>query len=436
MNAFKKRSKLMAALVTGAAISLTIAGCSTGGATTDGKVELSLLVDNTDANIATVEALAEAFTAQNPDIEIDVQTRPGGEEGDNLIKTRLATGEMTDLFWYNSGSLMQALNPDQTLLNIADEPFMDAVTSTFIDGVSTPNGVYAVPAGTGMGGGILYNEAIYAELGLEVPVTWDEFMDNNEAISNAGYDAVVQTYTDAWTSQLFVLGDFYNVLAEEPNWADDYTANKVNYADDDVAIRGFERLQEVYEAGYLNEDFASSTLDDGLRMLAQGEGAHYPMLSFAVSTIVELYPDQADDIGFFAQPGDGPSNGLTTWLANGIYAPADTEHPDEVKSFMAFIATVEACDVQSDAVGATGPYFIEGCVLPDDVPNATADLLPYFETEGGTAAALEFLSPVKGPSLPQITVEVGSGIRSAAEGASLYDQDVTKQAQQLGLEGW
>jgi raffinose/stachyose/melibiose transport system substrate-binding protein len=31
---------------------------------------------------------------------------------------------------------------------------------------------------------------------------------------------------------------------------------------------------------------------------------------------------------------------------------------------------------------------------------------------------------------------VGSGIRSAAEGAALYDEDVKKQALQLGLPGW
>ena len=41
-----------------------------------------------------------------------------------------------------------------------------------------------------------------------------------------------------------------------------------------------------------------------------------------------------------------------------------------------------------------------------------------------------------GPSLEQITVEVGSGIRSAKDGAALYDEDVKKQAQQLGLPGW
>ena len=73
--------------------------------------------------------------------------------------------------------------------------------------------------------------------------------------------------------------------------------------------------------------------------------------------------------------------------------------------------------------------------MPADVPPAVADMLPYFQTEGATAPALEFLSPVKGPALEQITVEVGSGIRPAADGAALYDQDVEKQAQQLGLPG-
>ena len=65
-----------------------------------------------------------------------------------------------------------------------------------------------------------------------------------------------------------------------------------------------------------------------------------------------------------------------------------------------------------------------------------ADMMPYFQADGMTAPALEYLSPVKGPSLEQITVEVGSGIRPAADGAALYDQDVEKQAKQLGLPNW
>jgi raffinose/stachyose/melibiose transport system substrate-binding protein len=62
-------------------------------------------------------------------------------------------------------------------------------------------------------------------------------------------------------------------------------------------------------------------------------------------------------------------------------------------------------------------------------------MLPYFES-GMNAPALEYVSPIKGPSLPQITTEVGGGIKSAKEGAEAYDKDIVKQAQQLGLAGW
>jgi raffinose/stachyose/melibiose transport system substrate-binding protein len=63
-------------------------------------------------------------------------------------------------------------------------------------------------------------------------------------------------------------------------------------------------------------------------------------------------------------------------------------------------------------------------------------MFPYFEREGATTPALEFLTAVKGPGLPQITVATGIGQYSGAEAAAVYDEDVKKQAQQLGLPGW
>ncbi len=83
----------------------------------------------------------------------------------------------------------------------------------------------------------------------------------------------------------------------------------------------------------------------------------------------------------------------------------------------------------------SGPYVVKGATLPADVLPAVMDIQAYIDA-GNSAPALEFLSPVKGPSLENITVAVGSGLNTAEEGAALYDQDVEKQAQQLGLEGW
>jgi raffinose/stachyose/melibiose transport system substrate-binding protein len=403
------------------------------------EVDLTYLIGTTPDALAVAEALAAVYMERNPDVSIQIESRPGGAEGDNLIKTRLATGEIADVFFYNSGSLFQALNPTETLEPLTDLPAMAGLLDSFKQVVTGPDGeVYGVPAGEAtMGGGILYNRPIYEELGLSVPTTWEEFAANNEAIKAAGYVPVAQTYGDTWTSQLFVLADFFNVQAANPDFAEQYTANQAKYATTPAAMRGFELLQQGFEAGWYNEDFGAATYEDGIRMVAEGEAAHYPMLTFAIGAIEESYPELLPDVGFFAQPGpEGAPNGLTVWLPGALYVPKGGENTETAKDFVNFVGSVEGCQIIVETIGATGPTVVEGCELPADVPQAVADMIPYFEEEGRTAPALEFLSPIKGPALEQITVEVGSGIRPAAEAAALYDQDVVKQAQQLGIEGW
>ena len=434
------RRSLVAIGAGGIALSLALAGCSAGDSgSEDGKTNLTFLVDNGEATVATAEALAEAFTAENPDISIEVETRPQGADGDNVVKTRLATGEMDDIFQYNSGSLMQALSPDETLVNLGDEDYVDKFDETFVESVSTDNGMYGVPMGQSMAGAVLYNKDIYAELGLEIPTTWDEFIANSEAIKAAGTAApIVQTYGDTWTSQLFVLGDFNNVLAENPDWAEEYTNNEAKYVDE-PALAGFEHLQEAFEKGLFNEDFASATYPDGVSMVATGAGAQYPMLTFAAGQLMTTNPEAADVVGTFPLPGpDAATNGLTVWMpTTTVFIPKSTEGDklDAAKKFAEFLTTPESCDIQSETTAPQGPFVIEGCDLPEDVPAMVSDLQPYFD-EGKTNLALEFLSPIKGPALEQITVAVGSGITSAPDGAAQYDEDVKKQAQQLGIEGW
>jgi raffinose/stachyose/melibiose transport system substrate-binding protein len=149
------------------------------------------------------------------------------------------------------------------------------------------------------------------------------------------------------------------------------------------------------------------------------------------------YKDFINDVGFFALPGDDAAqNGLTVWMPPGLYIPKSSEHIAEAKKFLAFVASVDGCNAQTRGSGPQGPYMVKGCDLPASVPPAVADLVTYFKPGAKSTPALEYLSPVKGPSLEQITVEVGSGIRKPADGAALYDEDVRKQAMQLGLPGW
>ncbi len=434
-----RRAAMPAALAAGAlALSACSAGSIGGGDDGGGKTQITFLTNNDSANVKTAEAVIKAFEEANSDITVKLDTRPGGGEGDNLVKTRLSTGDMADVFEYNSGSLFQAISPTKNLTPVTDEDWVGDLDEVYKSVVSADDEVYGAPWGNITGGGIFYNIPLYKKLGLKVPTTWDEFISNSDKIKAAGTPAVEQTYGETWTSQVFVLADFHNVAAADPSFAEDYTANKAKFATTPSALAGFEHLQQSYDNGYLNEDFASAKLNDGLTAVANGDAAQYPMITFATNALADVAGDKLDDVGFFAIPGDDAStNGATVWEPSGLYIPKTTEGDEleAAKKFLSFMASPDGCAAYTSVSPPGGPFAVTTCELGDDVPQVVKDVSAYTE-KGAASPALEFLSPIKGPALEQITVEVGSGITSAKKGAELYDKDVEKQAQQLGLEGW
>jgi len=400
-------------------------------------VTLSLLGAQNENDALMIEALTEAYTALHPNVTFEIEVAAGGgSEVDNLVKTRLATGEMNDIFYYNSGSLLQALNPSDVLVDLSQEPFMANIADSFKPTVSQGDGIFGVPVGFAAAGGVLYNKKVYEQLGLSVPKTWDEFAANNEVIKAAGIPPVLQTYGDTWTSQLFVLADNYNVAQTHPSFAEDYTNNKAKYAEIPEAMAGFAHLQEGFEKGWYVDDFATARFEAGLKLLADGEVAQYPMLTQVMPTVATNWPDKVNDVGFFAMPGtDAAKNGATVWMPLAFYIPQTTSNIDVAKDFFAFVASTAGTDAISAKITLAGPYLINGATLPDDVLPFVNDLNGYIDS-GNAYPALEFLSPIKGPSLEQICVAVGTGQMTAEEGAAAYDEDVKKQAQQLGIPGW
>ena len=188
--------------------------------------------------------------------------------------------------------------------------------------------------------------------------------------------------------------------------------------------------------GWWQEDFGAALFGDGLEAVTTGTAAHYPMLTFALGTIADHHPDLVDNVGFFGMPGDDAAkNCATLWSPSAIYIAKSSPNVDVAKDFLGFVASVEGTDVLTAALAPSGPYVIKGSTLPAETLSAVKDIQAYIEA-GAASPALEFLSPVKGPNLQNITIAVGSGQNTAAEGAALSDQDVEKQAKQLGLPGW
>jgi len=104
--------------------------------------------------------------------------------------------------------------------------------------------------------------------------------------------------------------------------------------------------------------------------------------------------------------------------------------------FFEFYLSEEGQGILADNSRGVGPSVVMGAPGGDDEFTAVRMMQErYFDT-GRNAPALEFITAVTGPNLPQICVAVGTGTMTPLQGAQEYDSDVENQALQLGLPGW
>ena len=94
---------------------------------------------------------------------------------------------MTDVFMYNSGSLFQALNPEQEP-RAADRRAVGRRARRHLqaDGVGGRQALRRAVRRLDRRRRALQQE-VYEQLGLQVPKTWAEFMANNAKIKAAGH---------------------------------------------------------------------------------------------------------------------------------------------------------------------------------------------------------------------------------------------------------
>ena len=127
-------------------------------------------------------------------------------------------------------------------------------------------------------------------------------------------------------------------------------------------MAGFQHLEDVFKAGYLNEDFGVAKFDDGVRMVATGEAAHYPMLTFALGNIKQNFPDNLERRGLLRPARRRCREERSDRLdaLRRCTSRAASENAEAAKAFLAFVASVEGCNIMIDANGATGPYPDQG----------------------------------------------------------------------------
>jgi multiple sugar transport system substrate-binding protein len=345
------RSALTTLAVSAVVMTAACGGNGDGGDNDDesngaaqGPVTLSYAI--WDANQAPImEELAEAFTAQNANVSVDVQVTPWDEYWTKL-RASVSGGAAADVFWMN-GPNFQLYAGNDVIAPLTENIDADGVDVSvypqgMLDLYTLDGELYTLPRDFDTIA-VWYNKEIFDEAGVPYPEdgwTWDDFRETAAELTDP--DAGI------WGASAHMSGHeyFYNTIHQAGGYVISEDAATSGY-DDPASIEGLRFWTDLIEQGYSpDQQTMIDTLPD--QLFASGRIAMYWGGSWRVTQFTENeYTREVADVA--PLPMGVQRASVVHGVANVI--SAETEHPDEAWEFMKFLGSREAAEI----LGRSGP---------------------------------------------------------------------------------
>ncbi len=300
------------------------------------------LVINTDtsdpAPKAAFQQLIDDFEAANPDVKVTWNLFD--HEGYKTAIRNFLSADAPDLANWYAGNRMAPFVEAGQFEDISDlweaenmgETLASAEPSMTIDGKQ-----WGVPY-TYYQWGMYYNKDVFAERGVEVPETWDQFLAACAEFAAADIDCTTTGTKALWPAAGWF--DYMNLRTNGYQFHMDLTQGKVPWTDPKVRAT-FQNWAKLIEAGYLTENHAAIEWQDALPLLVQGKAATYLMGNFAVAPLKEAGMTD-DSLGFFPFPEISPDVGRAEDApTDTIHIPSGAKNKEDARKFLAFLASAE-----------------------------------------------------------------------------------------------
>lgn len=220
-----------------------------------------ILID-TQYNVSTtdIEAVVES---QFPDVNVVLRLQNAVDSQYLTIKS-LENGQLGDIFFCATGQIKEAEKLEQYFIDLSDAPFINQYYQNALDGVAVDGKIYMLP-GFSDTFGIVYDRTVFAELGLELPKSRDEFIQLCKTIEEKeGYQAFMPTMRFGRMAMLLGHAFHYDqVIAgvENQRWLRKYREGDESFSGHMEPL--FEGMKELYHAGVLSEK--NFEIEPGLR---------------------------------------------------------------------------------------------------------------------------------------------------------------------------
>lgn len=322
-----------AALAAGAVISaLLLSSCAGGGAATNnGDVEIEFFQSKSES-IDVVDQLIAEFEASNKGITVKQTSVP---DALTVLQSRLAKGDVPDVIGLNVSNLND-IATSGLLKDLTGTAAADAVDNQgaqeYADKLGVEGSTVAVPWAVNAQV-VLYDVDQFAQLGLTVPTTWDEFVATAQAVKDAGKEPFTFTWKDSWTAKL-VFNSIAGSLQGDDFWSK-LQDGSATFADSPAYAQTAQKLLEL--KALAQADPFGTTYDAGNSAFADGASVMYVQGTWAIPEIRATNPDK--NIGTFVMPvGDSPEKNVLLSGPDSVLAiAAGSERADAAQKFVDFL---------------------------------------------------------------------------------------------------
>ncbi|MFD0995722.1 raffinose/stachyose/melibiose transport system substrate-binding protein [Pseudoclavibacter chungangensis] len=375
---------------------MTLGGCAV--TPDDGVTTLSFFQFKGEA-LEDFNRIIADFEAENPDIRV-VQNQVADSE--TLIRTLLVKDKAPDVITLNANGGFGDLAEAGVFYDFSNEPVLRTINRAvqeILAELGNKEGEVNSLGYVNNANGVLYNQDIFAEQGLEIPETWDEFIAVCDALEAAGITPFYGTLGDAWTGMPSWNG--IGAYAAQDGFFDELRAEGENVGPDS-AVSFQKDFQDVMAKqaelfSYMQDGYRGQMYDDGNAAFARGESAMMLQGIWAVNQIKSINPDVNVAIFPYPVPEDPDDRILVSGVDVAVTMAKDTPHRAEALRFIDYLFEVGV--IEDFAASQNMIPSVIGAELSDDA--ALQSVKPYFD-EGRITGFIDHQVPPSIPLTPTI----------------------------------
>ncbi len=300
-----------------------------------------------------LEALIAMYEEKYPDVTVINATVTGGAgvNAKAVLKTRMLGGDPPDTFQVHAGQeligtwVVANRMEDLTWL-YEEEGWMEVFPADLLDLLSTDEGIWSVPVNIHRSNVLYYIPDNLARWGVEVPKTWDEFLEIAPKLEAQGI--IPLSLGENWTAihlwecvALSVLGpEKYGQLWD----------GALSWKSPEV-IEVWELFGKILE--YTNPDAPSLSWQQATDMVVNGQAAFNIMGDWAsgyMTTTLKLEP--VTGYGWAPAPG---TEGVFIMLSDSFGLPVGCRNRENAIAWLRMLGSLEGQDTFNPLKGSIAP---------------------------------------------------------------------------------